>query len=364
MRTFRVAVAATAVAVLAAACARPAGSPAPERPPVAADGPAVAVRVDSSRNEMVVLAGPFRVAATGARHGSAHHHGSSELTDVLRFDWPVAGWMRGFRLTLVDGRGMPLSRALLHHALVVNYDRRQLVYPMVERLVGLSNETQDIELPWSLAVPLQRGQHLGFYAAWRNDTGREVDAVYVRLTFLWTPATRVPRPTAVLPMYLDVDPVIARSGVYDIPPGGSSRSSDFEVPIDGRLLGVGGHLHDYGRSLRLEDLTTGRVLVTLRARRDASGRVTGVQRKMLGLLGRGLRLRAGRRYRLVGEYDNALTDTIRSGGMAHMVGAFAPDDLASWPKLDLSNADLRRDLAALPGADRARREGALAPGRP
>ena len=54
------------------------------------------------------------------------------------------------------------------------------------------------------------------------------------------------------------------------------------------------------------------------------------------------------RHRVVAEYDNPTGKNLPSGGMGHINGAFSPDDIAQWPVLDLSNADIKRDIAALP----------------
>ena len=48
---------------------------------------------------------------------------------LLRFVWPVDGWVRGVKLRIVDKGGHPISRRLVHHINVVNFGRRQLFYP-------------------------------------------------------------------------------------------------------------------------------------------------------------------------------------------------------------------------------------------
>ncbi len=42
---------------------------------------------------------------------------------------------------------------------------------------------------------------------------------------------------------------------FDLEPGKSVTTGKFTVSYAGELLGVGGHLHDYGRRLVLADLT-------------------------------------------------------------------------------------------------------------
>jgi hypothetical protein len=317
----------------------------PPRLPASDSAAAVSVRVDSSRHEVVITAGPFRIPTMPADM----RHMMSATSPVFQFSWPVDGVMRGFRADLVDGSGAFLSRAMIHHVAVVNFDRRQLVYPAVERLMAASKETGEVLLPGIVGVPLERGAHLGIYQGLHNSSGRDMSGVYVRVTLFWAPTTRWwGSPIQVLPFYADVNDVIGGLDTYDIPPGRSSRSYEFEVPTTGRLLVAGGHMHDYGAGVRLEDVETGAVLVRLEAARDPHGKVLEVQRKFLVWPWNKVTLQSHHRYRIVGVYDNPTRAVIPEGGMAQIMGIFAPEDLRAWPKLDASNPETMKDLATLP----------------
>ena len=74
---------------------------------------------------------------------------------VARFEWPLDTWVRGAQVKVVDGRGQPLPRQLLHHLTIENFDRRELVYPVAERLMSMGKETQDISLPRTVGVPMK-----------------------------------------------------------------------------------------------------------------------------------------------------------------------------------------------------------------
>jgi hypothetical protein len=235
----------------------------------------------------------------------------------------------------------------------VNFERRQLAYPALERFFGIGTETGDVELPPSIGVPMSAGQQLAFYASLHNDTGQDLHRVYVRVAMDYTSRSRREDVTEVLPVYFDTDNRIGESNMWDVRPGQSEKAWEFTVPVSGGLLGVTGHLHDYGRHVRLEDAEPGRVLVQLDGRRDREGRIEAVEtrifRKWLGLRSDPLRLEAGRRYRVVGVYESPLEATVVDGAMAHIVGIFAPDDMSEWPELDADNEWVRLDLSALPG---------------
>jgi len=72
-----------------------------------------------------------------------------------------------------------------------------------------------------------------------------------------------------------------------------------------------------------------------------------VSRKLYGVTGEGLKLKANHRYRVVGDYDNPTGELRVKGAMAHMVGLFVPDDMSKWPKIDLNDPTYQRDLASL-----------------
>ena len=310
---------------------------------------ALRVMVDSSREAVIALAGPFRLAPAIANE-EAHttHHGmdaTGHLVGRLRFDWPVAGWVRGYELDLFDSHGRRTSPSFVHHFTVTNFDRRQLIYATAEKLVGVGRETGSVDLPVSLGVPLAVGQQIGMMVALHNE--REVATeIFLRLVLRWTPPNGRRSPTAVMPLNLDVNNLPGMSSAYDLPAGTSSRAFEFSVPLDGRLLAISGHLHDYGLAVRLEDAETEDTVAEVRGVLGPRGTIVGVeQKKWIGLFGRGIRLRAGRRYRLVGEYDNP-HGPIRSGAMTQMIAVFAPDDWTAWPRLDRADRDYETDAAS------------------
>ena len=74
-----------------------------------------------------------------------------------------------------------------------------------------------------------------------------------------------------------------------------------------------------------------------------------MSRKLFGVSGEGLKLKANHRYRVVGEYDNPTNETRVKGAMAHMVGLFVPDDMKRWPAINSQDPIYQRDLASLQG---------------
>jgi hypothetical protein len=317
---------------------------------VRSDGLQAGVRVDSARHTVVITAGPFHVApAMPMMHHMEMGHMEGDDSLVKHFAWPITTLLQGLRLDLSDGAGRPLPRHLLHHLNLVNFDRRALVYPLVERMMGFGQETEDVSVPSSIGLPITAGHRIGLFVMWDNKTGRDLDQVYVQLTFRWASGNLVPRPTTVMPFTIDAHLVPGGHNTFVVPPGGTTRRFDFTFPLSGHLVAASGHLHDHGVRVSLLDRTTGRTVVSVRSRRDSAGHVIGMSRALLALRGAGPHLRADHRYQLEVEYANPTADTL-TGMMGLMVGLFAPDDPGRWPAIDPTNPDYRTDLADILGS--------------
>jgi hypothetical protein len=307
------------------------------------------VQVDSARQEIRIVAGPFRIAAMA--------HATDDMmmmdTPVLRVAWPVSGWVRGYSVRLCDGNGAggtALAQGMVHHVGIANYSRRELLYPMVERLMAVGKETPRVSLPGNVGVPLARGDTLGLYSAFHDIDGKTVERAYVIVTLPWIPAGHA-NPIDVMPFFADVNCVIGGTSAWDLPPGKSEKSGEFTMPIGGSMLALGGHVHDYARSVRLEDAENGKVLVRLGTKLTADGHLVSLGKRVFGFHEEGLPLLANHRYRVVAEYDNPTGHVLKQGGMASMAGAFVPDDVSKWPLLDPLNADVQRDIASVGAHD-------------
>lgn len=314
---------------------------------LSSDVPPLTVRVDSTRHEVILTLGPFHLAAApkGEDHARMHHGGHG--IPLLGFAWPVSGWARGFRIRIHDGEGRPLPRRLLHHVNLLHLERRQLLEPVFERTIALGQETDDVVLPASIGVRIESGAQMALLSAWANETGRDLHDVILEFVVPYLPENTMPRPREVRPFAIDLGFRPGETDAFDVGPGRTLYQRDFVPPTGGRILGAGGHLHDYAESIALVDLTSGKVLFELRAKKDSAGKVSGVGRKLFGVTGDGLRLRAGRPYRVIAIYQNPLGRTLVEGGMAVLGGIFAPDDPARWPVLDRNDPKFLADLAGL-----------------
>ena len=371
-----------AIAVLfAAAChsATPIAAPSAVLGTVTGDAESRIV-VDSANHEVVLYAGPFRVPGSNSMademhdmpdmpgmpgmkmkgmtgmdgvhaDGSGEHenHAAHAFSPLVKFVWPVDGWYRGFKVELVDASGAELPQHLMHHLVGVDFAHRQLLEGDLVRFIAAGVETHNVVLPRLMGVPMKAGQQLGIYAGWHNPSPKDYEGVYIRLAMPYLPKNTLVKPIEVFPVQMDINNTPGQPNVYDLPPGKTSRTFEFKMPIAGRFLGIGGHLHDYGVDLRLEDVASGKLLSRVTSERDSAGHVISIGRKYYPVLG--LHMDAGKQYRVVGSYDvpPQQKDTLFSGAMAIMAGVFAPSDARQWPVANFNDPETHADLESLPG---------------
>ncbi len=221
-------------------------------------GPTMRVTVDSARKEVVVTAGPFTIAhmPPNMDHGMMHEMAGT-TTPLLRFEWPMEAWFRGFDIEVTDANGTALGSTLVHHLNIMNFNRRQLLYPAVERMVAAGSETGSVSLPKTIGMPMEPGYQLAMYAAWNNLGDADIEGAWLTVRLAWSPKNLAPRPRTILPIYMDVN-YNRVTDSYDLPAGRSSKSYEFTMPLTGRVLAIGGHVHDYAEFVSLEEVESGK----------------------------------------------------------------------------------------------------------
>jgi hypothetical protein len=114
----------------------------------------------------------------------------------------------------------------------------------------------------------------------------------------------------------------------------SEKTGTVTVKYEGELLGVGGHLHDYGRQLVLQDTSRKETVATLDAKVDSQGLLESVPVRLFLEQG-GYKFGAGDVLKISAKYENPTGKLLRDGAMGIAVGYFVPAD-------DTKMAGLRR----------------------
>jgi hypothetical protein len=300
--------------------------------PHAPPAPRMTVHPDEGARTLRLRIGPIDLPA-GDSHEMAR-------TPLLAARLPVGGFLTGFDFELRTEAGEILPPALLHHVNLMVPDRVELFRPIMQRLVAAGKETGAINLPWPLGISGPQGQEILGYAMLHNRGGEVAGPVWLDMVVRYSERRRRP----VQPFFIDVSPPPGPAS-WDLPPGPSERSWEGSPQVDGRILGVGGHLHRYGTELIFEDVTAGKVLTRLKPDVAPDGSIRAVDRRRF-IWRRGIPLRTDHTYRITAVYHNPTPDTIPSGAMGAIGGIFMPRD-RDWPRPDPEHPFYVRDLGGL-----------------
>lgn len=316
-----------------------------ESAPVILAGENVApAQYDAERREVVLVMDPVDLPA-GASHAVV------QQAAALNAPLPVGGWVNGYTVEVVDGEGKAVPRAVIHHVNIMSPDRREMFSQIMQRVGAVGAETAPVRLPRLLGYPISRGDHIIVIAELHNPTDQAYEDARVVVRLPHTPENAWPKPFAVQPFYLDVTPP-ASPHSFDLPPGRSETSWEAVSPVDGRILGMGGHLHDYAVELRFEDVTEGRVVWRSEPILDQAGRLAGMPQDLF-LLRLGLPIDSGHTYRLVAVYENPTGTTLIDGGMGAAGGIFMPSGEGPWPSANPAHPEYIEDVAyRITGRDR------------
>jgi hypothetical protein len=291
------------------------------------------VRVDDYPDEgyMELVIGPASLPANGP-----HLRLPIQLATL-----PVEGWAHGFEWKMRDAAGNPLPDRLLHHWNMVNPDERELFSPVPLRVLAAGRETSRQAIPRLLGLPIKPGTRWLVISMFANPTDTPYEEAYLHVRVDYTPSESGGlKPSSVYPFYIDVMGPVGDKD-FPLPPGRHSRSFDASPAVDGRILGMGAHLHDYGEWIRFEDVTTGKVLWETPPEVDERGGVIGVPSGNFLWRG-GIRVYKDHVYRLTVRYMNPLDQPAADGGMGALGGIVVID--SEWPELDRYQEAYAQDL--------------------
>lgn len=278
----------------------------------------LSVEVDSAASELTVRVGPLSLPAET-------HHGRVAQAPDLYLTLPVEGWLLAYRPQLVDGRGEVIPGRLLHHVAFWNTERPDLLCPeKQEHVFGAGGEMNVWPALPGVGYRVQEGDRFRVSTMFHNPTDTDYPEVYLEVEVTYRPRSAASEPLeAVYPVWFDVQE--CGESAYDLAPGENVDRGEFTMPYGGRLLGVGGHLHDYSRSLRLTDRARDRVIAYLQPRLDREGRIVSMPIVPFLATG-GYQLEEGDTLQVTARYENPTGRRLEGGAMGIAVGYFQPDD--------------------------------------
>jgi len=261
----------------------------------------------------------------GPLHLPAHAGMAVEQAPGLTLTVPFEGWITAYHPRLTDGAGRALPNRLLHHVAFYNTGRPDFLCPAKpEHIFGAGGEMNDWPATPGFGYRVHQGERILISTMFHNETETSHPDTYLEVRIEYQPL--VPGGAGlknVYPTWFDVKNC-GRSG-YDLTPGENVTTGRFSLGYSGALIGVGGHLHDYGRQLRLVDTARKQDIAKLDAKLDPRGRIVSVPVVRFTDRG-GYRLNQGDVVKVTAIYDNPTGKLLPEGAMGIVVGYFLPDD--------------------------------------
>src|SRR2546426_8653827 len=173
---------------------------------------------------------------------------------------PVNGSIYALPAELVDETGRHLPAGLLHHMNVMDPSERELFLPISRRILASGMETGEIRFPWLLfGSPIRAGQRILANAMVHNPTTVDYHGVRVPPVLSYVPDHRPWPFFSVIPWQLDVAFPLGDQW-FDLPPGRSERAYEGSPAVDGKIIIIGGHMHEDGKTIEFWDVTKGEML--------------------------------------------------------------------------------------------------------
>jgi hypothetical protein len=295
-----------------------------------AKGVTLEAKTDAASHTVTLNIGPMTLPA----HTS--HRKMPQPPDLI-WDVPVDGWLLAYHPRLVDVSGNSVPGTVLHHVAFWNENRADFLCPnKEEHIFGAGSEMTDWADVPGYGYRVQKGDKIRIETMVYNPTAISYDKVYLEVAIPMQEVSGdggAARRKNVYPAWMDVK--ACGNSSYDVKPGKSEQSGEVVVKYDGVLLGVGGHLHDYGRQVVLQDVSRKETVATLDAKVDAQGHLEAVPVKLFLQEG-GYKFAAGDVLKTSAAYDNTTGRLLRDGAMGIAVGYFVPAD-------DTKMAALRRE---------------------
>lgn len=290
----------------------------------------VALLEDAAAKTYTLRLGPVNLPANT-------HHDKIKQPAPVTFTIPFDGWITAYHPRLVDDAGNAVPGRTLHHVAFWNTERPDFLCPVKdEHIFGAGGEMNDWPALPGYGYRVHKGDTIRVDTMFHNPTATGYTQTYIEVKMEYALASDGVILKSVYPTWFDVQQC-GNSG-YDLWPGANITTGEFTLKYSGRLLGVGGHMHDFGQRLLLLNATSNDAVAALDAQLDDKGAIQSMP--IVTFLERGgYRLLEGTRLRVTATYENLTGKHLRQGAMGIVVGYFLPDE-------DAKLAALRRAATA------------------
>ena len=293
-------------------------------------------KIDEVAHVIILRVGPLHLPA---------NTGHMKMPQPADLTWaiPMDGWLLAYHPKLVDANGGAVPGIVLHHVAFWNENRADFLCPnKEEHIFGAGSELTDwVQIP-GFGYRVQKGDKIRIETMVHNPTGTAYDKAYLEIAIPYQESSGNAAIKNYYPAWIDAKS--CGNSSYDLKPGMNEQIGNVTLEYSGILLGVGGHMHDYGKQLILEDVTRKETVATLDANLDEKGQLIGMPVKTFFEQG-GYKLAAKDQLKVTSIYDNRAGKLVRDGAMGIVVGYFVPVDDAAMTGLRGATKAISHDMA-------------------
>ena len=289
----------------------------------------IEVKDDAAAHTLTVRMGPWKLPA------HTDHMRAMQLTPQM-LTIPFDGWITAYHPALEDASGAKLPGRLVHHVAFWNTARSDFLCPAKEEhIFGAGGEMNEWPSLPGIGYRVYKGDRIRITTMFHNPTDTSYDAVYLKVAMEYHPVAAGKPLLSVYPAWFDVKE--CGDSDFAIPADGGTLRGQFKLDYAGRLLGVGGHLHDYGEQLVLKKDGAAEPIATLNAKLDEQGRILSMP--IQPFLPNGVLLSKGEIVDVSATYE--APKEADAHGMGIVVGYFLPDADQAMAALARKSEDKR-----------------------
>ena len=233
-----------------------------------------------------------------------HDNGPFELkADALQqspskmaFAFPEDVWLVGYRAEITDAEGNELDRELQCHSFLGTSAPQHMHH--AEDIVGIFSDgyTNSFRFPSGFGLLLKAGEKVIWDPLFNNRSLHQTTAA-MRMTLSVIRAAKLRHPLKPLSMAFRT---IQFPDLYYVEPGEDIRESTFQLPA-GTIHAMGTHIHPYGVSIEVINLTRNQPVWKAFGARNADGRLMSMPTYRNPS---GYEVGAADRFKLVAVYEN------------------------------------------------------------